>query len=121
MDLYISSYEHDFLNSPVKVQESEVREIDGFCFMYIKLEHAISFNIDNEINILNDFFLLPRYKNKRKDNFGKYPLEVYLIDVDGISSKKKESFAWAVLYNDFEDARNHSVLEKRKGCFRIWN
>lgn len=118
--MYISSYEHDFLNEPVKIQEYEIKEIDGFYFMYLKLEHAISFNIGNDIKVLNEFFMLPRYKNKRKDNFEEYPLEVHLIDLDHIDSKNRKSFAWAVLYDNFDDAKNHSVLEERKGCFRIW-
>ncbi len=120
MNFFISSFEHDFLKEPIKVINHEVRKIGKYYLLHIKLEYAISFELNNNFKIFNELLLLPRFKNKKKNQFHNLPLEVHLLEVNDLKIKDMYNLGWAVLYDNFNDAKNHSILEKKQGCFKFW-
>lgn len=114
MKLYLSSYEYPDFDIP--------REILEYRKIVIGDRHCLSVSVDNPVlgqkygstQDVNELYLINRFDETAFDRLRGFPIEVYVLiarnpSIEVSSIDDLENIAWACIYDDPQDARQHKL------------
>lgn len=114
MKLYLSSYEYLDFDIP--------REILDYRKVVIGNRHCLLVSVDNPVigqkygltQDVNELYLINRFDEMAFDRLREFPIDVYVLiaknsSIEISSINDLENIAWACIYDDLQDARQHKL------------
>lgn len=114
MKLYLSSYEYNDFDTPRKVLSFYKSIVENRNVLIIEVDLPL---IGQKYGLLDKdvskFYLINRVNENAFDTFQKFPIDVHVLIPKSVNNLSPSTFselqniAWACLYDNIEDAKNH--------------
>jgi hypothetical protein len=117
MKLYISSYEYNDFEKPREILCYQKIKLNNKNCMVVKVNQPLN---GQKYGLLGDdiivFYLINRFDEQAFDKLDKFPIDVYVLIrkennvVDISSLSELQNIAWACLYDNEKDAKDHRII-----------
>lgn len=118
MKLYLSSYEYNDFEIPKRVLRYYKAVIDNRNILTIEVDKPLTgqqYGWGGED--IKKFYLVNRFKDDEDllEKLDKFPIHIHVLitkdsgNLNPSSLSELQNIAWACLYNNEEDARNHKI------------
>lgn len=116
MKLYLSSYEYDSFEIPREILQFRKETIDNRSKLVVEVDKPI---IGQKYGLLGydiqTLYLVNKVNEHAFDKFDSFPIDVHVLipknseKLIPTSLSDMQSIAWACLYDNEEDAKNHKI------------